>query len=175
MSDRRLLEPNRALAQTLAGLRNGQARTQNRQRWPGAIQHTVAEGTNSATSNGTLATLAAVNLEPGTWFVIARAGVQISSTAGSPLFSGTEVFTTSLKVHKRDIATPLETVDQDVWSPAVDSVTGTNVAYSQAIILFASFTFDFRTTVVLSGSSDDPVAADHTVTWRGGKIEALPF
>lgn len=175
MGDRRLTEPALAMAQTIANLRNAQRQGFNRQRWPGAIQRTVTEGTGAATTNGTQVSLGAVNLEPGTWFVIARAGVSISSTSGAPVFTGAEAFTARLELLERDSLTVLEVLDQEIWAPAVDSYVGANVAYSQATILIGSLTYDVQTTVKITASSDEPVGADHVVGWRGGKIIALPF
>lgn len=175
MSYRKLREPNRAMTQLLAGLTQQQARTQNRQRWPGAIQRTTVEGAAAASTNNTVVTLASVDLEPGTWALFGRAGVQISSTNGTPTFTGTEVFSVTMNVLRRDTTEILEELDADFWCPATEDYPWSGGFYAASVILFGSMTHDEQTTVVVTVSADEGDTADHIVPWRAGKIMALPF
>lgn len=175
MSDRKLREPNHAMKQLLTGLSQQQARMQNRQRWQGAIQRTTTEGAAAATTNNSEVTVASVDLEPGAWAVFGRAGVQISSTNGTPTFTGTEAFTVRMNVLRRDTSTILEELDIDFWCPATEDYPWTGGFYAASVTLFGSMTYDEQTTVVVVASADDGDAADHIIPWRAGKIMALPF
>lgn len=175
MGARDLGEPSRAQEKLLRDLVTGQRRSQNRQQWTGAIQRTTTEGSGAATTNGSQVTLSSIDLEPGTWAVFGRAGVQISSTNGVPTFSGREAFTIKMNVLRRDSTDILEELDAEVWAPAVDSEVWATGFYSASAMLFGSMTYDAQTTVVVVGSTLDSGSAAHIIPWRAGKLMALPF
>lgn len=173
--DRELLEPNLALSQRLTALTAGLAVTRNRQRWPGAIQQTTLEGGGAATTAIVPIIPSSLHLEPGSWFLIARVGVQISSTPGTPTFSGTEAFFVQLRVVNATGSALVEVLDEDVWSPATTPEAWTGGYYADSRVLFGSGTYEEPTIAQIVAYSDDTGAADHLVPWRAGKINALPF
>lgn len=175
MSARDLSEPRRAGLQMLERLRTGQARSENRQQWAGAIQRTTTEGVAAVVSNNTRVTLSAINVDPGTWAVFGRAGVQISSTPGVPTFTGREIFTVRLNVLDRETQAFREELDFDTWSPAVESDAYAGGSYAHSVMLFGSMTYETPTTIVVVGSADELYGADHIIPWRAGKLMALPF
>lgn len=175
MGARDLGEPSRAQEKLLRDLTQGMRRSQNRQQWAGAIQRTTAEGSAATTTNGSLTTLSSIDLEPGTWAVIGRAGVAISSTNGVPTYTGREAFSIKMNVLRRDSTEILEELDAEVWSPAVDSDVWATGFYSDSKMLFGSMTYEIQTTVVITASVSDSGSAAHIVPWRAGKLMALPF
>lgn len=175
MGDRNLTEPGRSMEQLLTRLQSGQQRTQNRQRWPGAIQRTAVDGGSTTMTGSAVATLAAIDLDAGTWAVFGRAGVDISSTPAAPVFTGTEEFVVSMNVLQRDTTLVMEQLDVDSWSPAVTEVAWTGGHYAASVVLFGSLTYEIETTVTLSVAAVDDASAAHLIPWRGGKLMALPF
>lgn len=175
MTARKLLEPERAMSQTMSGLVNAQQRTANRQSWPGAMQQSASELFASTASTGVEFRLGSVTLDPGGWGLIARAGVQISSTPGVPTFTGTETFVVRLKAYDETGVTLLETVDADFWAPAVTEDQWTGGYYADSCLVFGQIKYDETVMVVLSVACTDAEGASHIIPWRAGKILALPF
>jgi hypothetical protein len=173
--DRELLEPDRALGQRLQRLTAGLAETRNRQRWQGAIQKTTTEGGGGALTNNTEVVVSSLTVEPGRWFIMARAGIQISSTPGGPEYTGSESFFVDLRAY--DLATQvfLEELDSDFWAPAVLSEPWTGGFYAASAVLFGTGSWESPISIQVVGRADDTGSADHIIPWRGGKIIALPF
>ncbi|MCD6056574.1 MAG: hypothetical protein K0R44_46 [Thermomicrobiales bacterium] len=174
MGDRNLTEPTMAMQQMLTGLRDGQARTRNRQRWQGAIQPS-APGSGSSITDGNDVALASLVLDPGSWFLMVRIGVEISSGPGTATFIGSERMTALLRTYLPDSSSLLEVVDQETLSPSVVADTSSGGFYAGSLTLFGPISYDDQVEVRAGGRIIGPDDAGRFVSWHSTKIMALPF